>query len=84
MPRAAMVDDILVVDGFETVQHVAAGEAAGIAEADHDLALLMHVVEIHAGRGVLVGQKRLTGHRIGVGHGSGERERGAQAKCERR
>jgi hypothetical protein len=48
-------------------QHVAAGEAAGIAEAGHDFALLVHVVEIDAGRRVLIGEQRPAVQRIGAG-----------------
>lgn len=75
MRRAAIVDDLLVAGRLLAVQHAAAGETAGIAEAEHDLAGLVQMIEHHSGRRVLVGKRTGSRTRIGVSGGYEARER---------
>jgi hypothetical protein len=51
------------------------GEAAGTAEAEHDIARLVHVVEQDAGGRMLVGKQRLAHMRIGFDREGRETER---------
>jgi hypothetical protein len=51
------------------------GEAAGTAEAEHDIARLVHVVEHDAGRRVLVGKQSMAHMRVGFGREGRETER---------
>jgi hypothetical protein len=83
MRRAAIVDDLLVAGRLLAVQHAAAGETAGIAEAEHDLAGLVQMIEHHAGRSVLVGKRAGSRTRIGVSGGCEARERSCETESAR-
>ena len=79
MRRTAVLDDLVIACLVVAVQHVAAGAGIGVAEADHEPASLVHVVEHDAGRRMLVGERTRTGVRVGDAGDSSQR--GSQAEC---
>ncbi len=74
MWRAAFVDDLHVGGLVGAVQHVAASMAIEIAIAEHELALLVQMVEHHAGGRVLIGERSRTRTGLGIGVSVGESE----------